>query len=140
MTWNEPSIISSHKHSYIRIIFMWPYRQAMNGIHLILLATSFWSWQKCMLISLYLIHFKCTKMNLKEYLSIGRNILEFFFVPLYTEFLSNFHEKCQVIAIYNTNVKYLSYSFCYNLFLSYADNNHIHTDKMKLFCLVKGVI
>ena len=57
----------------------------------------------------------------------GRNVLEFFCVPLYTNFLSDHHEKFQVASTYNANVKCQIWSFCCRLFLSYADNRHAHT-------------
>ena len=47
---------------------------------------------------------KYTKMNEQEILSIIRNVLEFFYVPMYGEFLSILHEKFQVASIYDTNV------------------------------------
>ena len=37
---------------------------------------------------------------------MGRNVLEFFCVPLYAEFLSDLYEKFQVASVYDTNVEY----------------------------------
>ena len=57
-------------------------------------------------------------------------------MPLYTEFLSDLHEKFQVASVYGTNVEYQIWCFCCKLFLSYADNRHtdtntrIHTDHL----------
>ena len=36
----------------------------------------------------------------------GRSALEFFCVPLYAKFLSDLHEKCQVVSPYDTNEEY----------------------------------
>ena len=49
---------------------------------------------------------KYTEMHQQEIPSIGRNVLEFFVCPLYTEFLSDFHEKFQVTSTYDTSVEY----------------------------------
>ena len=42
-----------------------------------------------MLISLYLVQSKYTKIHLLEIPSIGHTALEYFCVPLYTEFLTD---------------------------------------------------
>ena len=45
-------------------------------------------------------------MNILEIPSVGRNVIEFFCVPLYAEFLSDLYKKFQVAAIYDRNVEY----------------------------------
>ena len=37
---------------------------------------------------------------------IGRNVLEFFCVPLYTDFFSDLYKKFQEASTYDTNVEY----------------------------------
>ena len=59
-----------------------------------------------MFISLYLVQSKYTKIFKKEIPSIGRNVLEFFCVSLYTEFLSDLYKKFQVASVHDTNVEY----------------------------------
>ena len=41
----------------------------------------------------------------------------------------SFCSKFQVASIYDTNVECQIWCFCYNLFLSYTDNRHTHTDQ-----------
>ena len=41
----------------------------------------------------------------QEIMFIDRNVLEFFCVPLYTEFLSDLHKKFQVASVHDTNVE-----------------------------------
>ena len=60
-------------------------------------------------------------MRRQEILFIGRNILEFFCVPLYTNYWSNLYKKFQVASTHDTNVEYQIWSLYYHLFLSYAD-------------------
>ena len=48
----------------------------------------------------------------------GHNVLEYFCVPLFTEFLSNQYEKFQVVSIYDTNVEY---QILYSIFLLCID-------------------
>ena len=59
-----------------------------------------------MLILLYSVLSKYTKINKQDIPSIGRNVLEFFCVRMQTEFLADFHEKYQVASTYYTNVEY----------------------------------
>ena len=42
----------------------------------------------------------------QEIPSIGFNVLEFFSVPLYKEFLSDLYKKFQVASVCDTNVEY----------------------------------
>ena len=77
-------------------------------------------WQKWMLISLYLLPSKYIKMHQEGILSIGRKVLEFSCVPLYTEFLSDLYEKFQVSSLYDANVECQIRSLCYSSFLSYS--------------------
>ena len=53
----------------------------------------FLSMAKCALISLCLLQSNHIKMNLQEIPSVGRNELEFFCVPLYTDYLRDLHKK-----------------------------------------------
>ena len=71
-----------------------------------------------MWISSYLGQSKYTKIHYHEIPFIGLNVLEFFCVPLYTEFLSNLYQKFQIAYVYDTNVESQIWCFCYNLFLS----------------------
>ena len=45
-------------------------------------------------------------MHYHEILSISLNVLEFFCVPLYTEFFSDLHEKFQISSVYDTDVEH----------------------------------
>ena len=96
-------------------------------IYHILLAICFWAFYKCLLISLYLVQSKCAKMKWQEVPSIGRTVLEIFCELLHSEFLSDLPEKFQESFTYDTNVGRQIWSFCCNLFLSYADNRHTDT-------------
>ena len=58
-----------------------------------------------MLISLYLMLSKCNKFHLKKIPPIGRNLLELFCMPQYTEFLSDLYKKFQVVSTNDTNVE-----------------------------------
>ena len=82
-----------------------------------------------MWISLYLTQSKYKKIHYYGISSIGLNVLEFFSVPLFTEFLSDLYEKFQVASAYDANVEYKICCFCFLLFLSYADNRHMHIDQ-----------
>ena len=44
-------------------------------------------------------------MYQREILSIGRNVLEFFCVPLYTDCLSDLPKNFQVTSTYDANVE-----------------------------------
>ena len=52
------------------------------------------------------------------------NVLEFFCVPLNTEFLSDLYKRFQLASVYDANVEYQIWCLCCNLFLSYADHRH----------------
>ena len=93
-----------------------------------------------MWISLYIAQSKCRKIHWHQISTIGLNVLWFFCVPLFTEFLSDVYEKFQVASNYDTNVEFQIWRFHCNLFLSYADNRHrdththTHTDqKLKIW-------
>ena len=77
-----------------------------------------------MWISFHLDQSKYTKISLQEITSICPKLLELFYVPLYTEFLSNLYKNFQIASIYDTNVEYQILYFCYD-FLSYAENRYI---------------
>ena len=49
---------------------------------------------------------KCNKMHYEDIPLMHRNVLEFFYVPLYTEFLSGLYKKFQVASAYDTNIEY----------------------------------
>ena len=49
---------------------------------------------------------KYTKMLKQDTPSIGRNVLEFFCMPLFTDCLFEIHEKFQVASRYDTNVEF----------------------------------
>ena len=52
------------------------------------------------------MHSKDAKIQLSEIPSIGLNALEFFYVPLYTQFLSDFYKTFHVAFVYDTDVEY----------------------------------
>ena len=91
----------------------------------------FWAWQKCMLYLLCLVQSKYAKIQKQENPFIGLNVLKFFCVSLYSEFLYDIYKKFQVASICDTNVDYQIWCFWCNLFLSCADNRqtHAHTHK-----------
>ena len=76
---------------------------------------------KIYVILSYLLELKYIKIHLQEIPPISRNVLEFFCVPLYTDYLFTF----QVPSTCDTKVEYQIWSFCYNLFSNYPDNSHI---------------
>ena len=55
-----------------------------------------------------------------------QTVLEFFCVPLYTDYLSDLHRKFQIASSYDTDLKYQICTFCHCLFFSYVDNTHSH--------------
>ena len=58
---------------------------------------------------------------------MGCNALEFFCVPLYTNYLSNIHKKFQVTATHDINVEYHIWSFHYFFLIMMI--RHVHTHK-----------
>ena len=81
------------------------------------------------------------KMRSQEISSIGRTLLEFFCVPLYTDYFSNLSKAFQVAFTQATNVEYQIWSFCYNLLSSYIYQfiylsiylTHTYTGKNAIF-------
>ena len=61
-----------------------------------------------------------TKISYQEISSIGRNLLEFFCITLYIEFMSDLHEKSKV-ALHTMQCRIPNLKFLW-LFLSYANN------------------
>ena len=57
-------------------------------------------------ISLHLRSLNIRKFINTKFRPLGRNVLEFFCVPLYTEFLSDLYKKFQVASVHDTNVEY----------------------------------
>ena len=56
-----------------------------------------------MVISLCSVQSKYIKMHQQKSLSIlGRNVLHFFWVLLYIDYLSNLHKKFKVASMHNT--------------------------------------
>ena len=51
--------------------------------------------------SLYLPQSNYAKIHLQDFPSIGRNVLKFFCVLLYAEFLCNLYKKFQVASTYD---------------------------------------
>ena len=49
---------------------------------------------------------KYTKMLKQDTPSIGRNVLEFFCMPLYIEVLFDFNKKFQISSTHDTNLEY----------------------------------
>ena len=78
----------------------------MNGIYTTFRWLYAFEHGKKMLISLYFLQPKYTKMQQQEILFIGRNVLEFFCVPLHADFLSYLHEKFHIVTTYDINVEY----------------------------------
>ena len=102
-----------------------------NSFH-ILQFTCLWPWQTCMWTALYLPQSKCTKFHKEEIPSISRNVLEFFCVPLYKEFLSDLCTKFQVASIYDKNIQWKIRRFWCNFCNRHT---HIHTDQpLKMWC------
>ena len=58
---------------------------------------------------------------------MGLNVLQFSYVPLHTEFLSDLYKKFQVASVYDTIVEYQIGCFCSYLFSSYTDNKNTQT-------------
>ena len=128
ITGNGVSAISSHSYSNIRILLCYPVdKSCMQFIPYSIVYMFLIMEHIHMLISLYLPQSKYTKIHWHEISFIGLNVLEFFCVQLYTEFLSDLHEKFQVASVYDTNVEYQIWCFCCNLFPSYADKRHTDT-------------
>ena len=59
-----------------------------------------------MLISLYLVQSKYIKMYEQQISFVGRNVLEFFCVPMYTDYLSDLLKKFHLASTCNKNVEY----------------------------------
>ena len=58
------------------------------------------------------------------------DIFKYFHIPLYVDYLSDFHKKFQIIAVaYDIKVECQIWNFCCNLFLNYTDNN-THSDQL----------
>ena len=73
-------------------------------------------------------------MHYQEIPSTGHNLLKFFCMLLYRDYLYAQHKKLQEASTYYTNVEYQNWNFCCNLFLTYANYKHTrrhltHTDK-----------
>ena len=75
-------------------------RSIFRGLHF------FCPRQKYMSISLHLPQSKYAKIHYHEIPFIGLNVLEFFCVLLYIEFLFDLYKKFQVASIYDTDVEY----------------------------------
>ena len=58
-----------------------------------------------MLISLHLVQSKYTKIYQREIPSINHNVLEFFCMPLYTDF-PDFYKNLEVACICDTNLEF----------------------------------
>ena len=52
---------------------------------------------------------------------------------LYTDYLSGLYKKFKVVSTYDTDVAYQAWSFCRNLFLSYAENIYRPTAENLIF-------
>ena len=86
-----------------------------------------------MLISIYLVLSKYTKLNYQKTPSLSRNVIEIFCVSLYTDYLSIFHKTFQVASTHDANIECQIQIFCYILFFNFADKrligiqiNHTH--------------
>ena len=83
-----------------------PYGKVIDSIYVILSDYIFLSLEK---IAFQIHYIKCSLNTLKcteqEIMFLGRNKLEFFCVPLYTDDLSNTHKTFEVASSYNINVK-----------------------------------
>ena len=49
-------------------------------------------------------------------------------MPLYTGYLSDLHKKFQVASTYDKNAEFQIWSFCHNLFFSFAARE-VHTGR-----------
>ena len=101
ITLNEASTISSHSHSHIRFILCCPVDKSSMQFILYSVVYTFLTMAK-----IYLPQFKYAKIHYHEIPSIGLNLLEFFCVLLYTEFLSDLHKKFQIASLQDRNVEY----------------------------------
>ena len=103
--------------------FVYPSRQGMDAFHAIFC----WFGQKCMLVSLFLVWSKSLKMHQQEISSIGHGVRILLCAPVHR------HSPIfQVALTYDTNVDCQIQSFCYKLFLCYADT-HTPTAKNVIF-------
>ena len=127
ITQKDASAISSHSHSQIRILVCCPVDKSwiLYSFHILKFAY-FSLWQKIMLISLHSAQSKYAIIHYHEIPSKSLNVLEFFCVPLYTEFLTDLYKKFQVASVHDTNVDYQIWRYCCNLFLSYADKKALN--------------
>ena len=64
-----------------------------------------------MLIPLYFVQSKYIKMHQQEITSIAYNILEFFYVTLYTDYFSDLNKKFQVTFTYDKKPEYKILNF-----------------------------
>ena len=76
-----------------------------------------------MLILSYIEHMYKQKVRFKSH-----NVLKFFSVLLCTDYLPDLIQKFQVASTYDTSIKYKIWSFCFYLFLKYADKRYKHTN------------
>ena len=86
-----------------------------------------------MLISFYLMQSRYTKKLKKIIPSINQRAIEIFCVPLYTDYLSDLHnKKFQLTSRYEYRInemyiKFLIWTLWNSLFLSYADSRNAQT-------------
>ena len=83
-----------------------------------------------MFISSILVQSKNMKMHLKEILSAGCNVTEFFCLLLYTDYLSDLLKKIHIAFNYDVNVECQIQNFSYNFFrVMFITGTHIHIDQ-----------
>ena len=94
ITGNEVSAISSHNHSHIRILLRYPVDKSCMQFFPYSMHVFDHGTHMCEFLYVYrsLSIRKFTIRKEHEILSIGLNVLEFFCVPLHTEFLPDLYE------------------------------------------------
>ena len=106
ITGNEASTISSLSHSHIRVTLCCSVDKSRIQFVSNSVVYMFLTIAKMYVNFIILAQSKYTNIHQQENPSIGCNALQFFCVPLYTEFLSDLYKKFQVASTYYTIVEY----------------------------------
>ena len=124
ITGNQPSAVSRNSHSYMRNTLCGPvYKSWMplmsSSVVYMILSSS----EKYVNLNIFSAVKLCKN-------SVAKNCfhkplyIRISCVPMYAEFLTDLFKKFQAAYTDDTDVEYKILSFCYSLFLSYADNRH----------------
>ena len=107
ITGNEVSAISSHGHSHIRILWCFPVDKSCMQFMPYSIVYVFLTMAHVYVNFFYIYpQSKYKKIHYREISSIGLSVLEFFCVPLYTEFLSDLYKNFQVASVHDTTVEF----------------------------------